>query len=97
LINWAHSNGLLMKDATFIGILHDDLCITAPENCRYFSFGPFGLYRRMLLPVFFPLVFRKNMRGYTALRVCAQKSARCDQKFEVLIRSRRDVIKSSNF
>jgi len=35
LIDWAHSNGLLMKDATFIGILHDDPSITAPENCRY--------------------------------------------------------------
>jgi AraC family transcriptional regulator len=35
LIDWAHANGLLMKDSEYIGILHDDPNITAPENCRY--------------------------------------------------------------
>jgi AraC family transcriptional regulator len=35
LIDWAHATGLLMKDSTFMGILHDDPSITAPENCRY--------------------------------------------------------------
>src|SRR5206468_9949428 len=29
------TNGLLMKDSSFIGILHDDPSITAPEKCRY--------------------------------------------------------------
>ncbi len=35
LFDWAHANGLLMKDSSFIGILHDDPSITAPEKCRY--------------------------------------------------------------
>jgi len=35
LFDWAHANGLLMKDSSFIGILHDDPSITAPGKCRY--------------------------------------------------------------
>jgi AraC family transcriptional regulator len=35
LIDWAHTRGLLSMDSTFIGILHDDPNITAPEKCRY--------------------------------------------------------------
>jgi len=35
LMDWAHASGLLMEDSRFIGILHDDPSITAPEKCRY--------------------------------------------------------------
>ena len=35
LMNWTQAKGLMSKDSTFIGILHDDPSITSYENCRY--------------------------------------------------------------
>ena len=35
LMEWAQANGILKKDSSFIGILHDDPSITAPDKCRY--------------------------------------------------------------